>query len=52
MREGLLEFADLSTVERKLTKHEAKVAERVAAVQVGDVAQISRIDAREEHFRS
>ena len=46
-----LEFGDPDVPESKLTKHEVKVAERAAAVQAGDVAKISRIDACEEDRR-
>ena len=51
MREEMLEFGDLSMVERKLTKHELKITERASAEQAGDVAKVARIDVHEEESR-
>ena len=51
MHKDMLEFGDPSAVERKLKKHELKVAGRAAAIQASDVAKIARIDVREENRR-
>ena len=47
----MLGFGDTSTIERKLTKHEQKIAERAATVRAANVAKATRIDAREEDDR-
>ena len=47
LREDALEFGDVEAAVRLPTKHERNVAERVAAVEAGDVEKVARIDARE-----
>ena len=49
--EEMLEFGDPSIVERKLTKHELKDAQWAAAEQADNVANVARVDAREEERR-
>ena len=45
--EEMLEFDDTGKVWRRLMRHECKIAARAAAVQTGDLARFSRIDAYE-----
>ena len=40
MDEGMLEFSDPSTVERKLKKDELKIAKRATAAHSGDVSEV------------
>ena len=47
LRKDALELGDDHAAVRILTKHERKVTERVAAVEVGDVKKLARIDDRE-----
>ena len=52
MREDALEFGDGSAEAREPTKHELKVAERVSAFKRGNIAEVKRIDARDEERRN
>ena len=51
LRESSLEFGNVSSTIRMSTKHERKVAERVAVVEAGDVEKAARIDSRESEHR-
>ena len=51
LRDDALEFGDVDATARVPIIHERDIAERVTAIEVGDVAKVSCIDARENERR-
>ena len=52
LRDDSLEFGDIDSAMHMPTKHERKMANRVAAIEAEDVEKVARIDAREYERRT